>query len=191
MAFREASAKWSGDRTTAQLASPFGIHTSQVTAWKKQLMDQVAELFVDGRLRRPDQATEKAGNHEAHRKRKAWLAGTRLALPLAAESFARRITSEPTCRLLVFQFVVRAPAYSVPHPPEEFCLPVFRPARGVRPSAPVFQGPPPRYFAPPRRATVLEATVRPFDDAPSIRRNRRPGRSRSRCLQDRSPERSS
>jgi transposase-like protein len=24
-----------GDRTTAQLASQFGIHTSQVTAWKK------------------------------------------------------------------------------------------------------------------------------------------------------------
>ncbi|NDC54936.1 MAG: IS3 family transposase, partial [Planctomycetia bacterium] len=27
----------------AQLASQFGIHTSQVTAWKKQLMEQVAE----------------------------------------------------------------------------------------------------------------------------------------------------
>jgi len=46
-----------GDRTTAQLASQFGIHTSQVTAWKKQLMGQVAELFVDGRQRRPDQTT--------------------------------------------------------------------------------------------------------------------------------------
>ena len=39
-----------GDRTTAQLASQFGIHTSQVTAWKKQLMAQVAELCADGRL---------------------------------------------------------------------------------------------------------------------------------------------
>lgn len=36
-----------------------------------------------------------------------------------------------------------------------------------------------------------QTTARPFDDAPSIRRNRRPGRSRCRCLQDRSPERSS
>ena len=43
---------------TAQLASQFGIHTSQVTAWKKQLMGQVAELFVDGRQRRPEQATD-------------------------------------------------------------------------------------------------------------------------------------
>ena len=41
-----------GDRTTAQLASQFGIHTNQVTAWKKQLMAQVAELFADGRQRR-------------------------------------------------------------------------------------------------------------------------------------------
>jgi transposase len=46
-----------GDRTTAQLASQFGIHTSQVTSWKKQLMAQVAELFADGRQRRADQAT--------------------------------------------------------------------------------------------------------------------------------------
>ena len=41
-----------GDRTTAQLASQFGIHTSQVTAWKKQLMAQVAELFADGQHHR-------------------------------------------------------------------------------------------------------------------------------------------
>jgi transposase-like protein len=38
-----------GDRTTAQMASQFGIHTSQMTAWKRQLMGQVGELFVDGR----------------------------------------------------------------------------------------------------------------------------------------------
>ena len=44
-----------GDRTTAQLASQFGIHTSQVTAWKKQFMAQVAELFADGRQRRVEQ----------------------------------------------------------------------------------------------------------------------------------------
>jgi transposase-like protein len=41
-----------GDKTTAQLASEFGVHTSQVTAWKKQLLDQASVLFEDGRTRR-------------------------------------------------------------------------------------------------------------------------------------------
>jgi hypothetical protein len=47
-----------GARPTAQRASQFGIHTSQVAAWTKQLMAQVAELFADGRQRRVDQATD-------------------------------------------------------------------------------------------------------------------------------------
>ena len=38
-----------GDKTTAQLASEFGVHASQVTAWKKQLLEQAAGLFEDGR----------------------------------------------------------------------------------------------------------------------------------------------
>lgn len=46
-----------GDRTTAQLASEYGVHAGQVTAWKKQLMEQVTELFADGRKRQPNEAT--------------------------------------------------------------------------------------------------------------------------------------
>ena len=38
-----------GDKTTAELASQFGVHASQVTAWKKQLLEHVGELFEDGR----------------------------------------------------------------------------------------------------------------------------------------------
>jgi hypothetical protein len=45
---------------TAQLASQFGIRTSQVTAWKKQLMAQLAELFADGRQRRGEQAPDRS-----------------------------------------------------------------------------------------------------------------------------------
>ena len=43
-----------GDKTTAQLASEFDVHTSQVTAWKKRLWEGCAELFADGRQRRRD-----------------------------------------------------------------------------------------------------------------------------------------
>jgi transposase-like protein len=76
-----------GDRPTAQLASQLGIHTSQVRAWKKQLMAQVAELFADGRQRRAEQAT----NEQIGRLKMAveWLKKScrgRLASSVAASS---------------------------------------------------------------------------------------------------------
>jgi transposase len=46
-----------GDKTTAQLAAQFGVHGNQVAAWKKQLLDGVEELFVDGRRRKSDEAS--------------------------------------------------------------------------------------------------------------------------------------
>jgi putative transposase len=52
-----ALAALKGDKTTAQLASDFGVHTSQVTAWKKRLSEGSAELFADGRQRRRDETT--------------------------------------------------------------------------------------------------------------------------------------
>jgi len=44
-----------GDKTTAQLASEFGVHTSQVTAWKKRLSENIGELFADGRRKSAEQ----------------------------------------------------------------------------------------------------------------------------------------
>ena len=44
-----------GDKTTAELASKFAVHTSQVTAWKKQLLEGVPALFEDGRRGRRDE----------------------------------------------------------------------------------------------------------------------------------------
>ena len=38
-----------GDKTTAQLASEHEVHTSQVTAWKQQLLEQAPQFFEDGR----------------------------------------------------------------------------------------------------------------------------------------------
>lgn len=48
-----------GEQTTAELASKYGVHSSQVTAWKKQLLDQAAELFEDGRGKSRDESSAK------------------------------------------------------------------------------------------------------------------------------------
>ena len=54
---RVALAAVRGDKTTAELASKFGVHANQVSAWKRQLLEQAAELFADGRGRKRDETT--------------------------------------------------------------------------------------------------------------------------------------
>ncbi len=82
-----------GDRTTAQLASQFGVHTSQVTAWKKQLMAQVAELFADGRQRRADQTTDEQELYEQIGRLKMEVEWLKKKLPRSAE--VKRLCIEP------------------------------------------------------------------------------------------------
>ena len=57
---RVALAAIRGDKTTAQLASEYEVHTSQVTAWKQQLLEQAPKLFEDGRSK----CREEAGANE-------------------------------------------------------------------------------------------------------------------------------
>ena len=53
-----------GDRSTAELASKFGIHTSQVTAWKKLLLSGAPELFADGRSRQAESSVDEQELYE-------------------------------------------------------------------------------------------------------------------------------
>ena len=41
-----------GEGTVAELASRFGVHPNQVSTWKQQAVDGLAEVFADGRTRR-------------------------------------------------------------------------------------------------------------------------------------------
>jgi len=68
------------ERTTAQLAAEFGVHSSQIAAWKKQPLEGAIGPFEDGRGRRPDEAV--ANDQERYEQ-------TRLATssPHAAKSF--------------------------------------------------------------------------------------------------------
>jgi len=54
-----------GDKTLSELASQFGVYPNQISAWKKQLIDQLPELFEEGRRRRePDAGVERAQLYE-------------------------------------------------------------------------------------------------------------------------------
>lgn len=53
-----------GEKTTAELASEFQVHASQVAAWKQQLLSGAAELFEDGRRRQQEQAADEQELYE-------------------------------------------------------------------------------------------------------------------------------
>ena len=61
---RVALAAARGDMSTAELASKFGIHTSQVTAWKKRLLAGAPELFADGRTRQAESSADEQELYE-------------------------------------------------------------------------------------------------------------------------------
>jgi transposase-like protein len=44
-----------GDKTLSELASQFDVHPNQVSIWRRTLVERSAELFEDGRKRKPDE----------------------------------------------------------------------------------------------------------------------------------------
>ena len=43
-----------GEKTLSQLGSQFQVHPIQIGKWRKTALDQLPELFVDGRTRKPN-----------------------------------------------------------------------------------------------------------------------------------------
>jgi len=41
-----------GDRTINEIVSEYGVHSSQVTAWKRRVLEELPEIFSNGRTRR-------------------------------------------------------------------------------------------------------------------------------------------
>ena len=42
-----------GERTLSQLASQFHVHPVQIGHWRKMALEQLADVFVDGRKHKP------------------------------------------------------------------------------------------------------------------------------------------
>jgi transposase-like protein len=45
-----------GERTLSQLASQFHVHPVQIGQWRKTAQENMADLFIDGRKRKPSGA---------------------------------------------------------------------------------------------------------------------------------------
>ncbi len=56
-----ARAAMKEDKTAAQLASDFGVHSSQVTLWKKQAIKRMSEIFSTT----PDRDEQETARREA------------------------------------------------------------------------------------------------------------------------------
>jgi transposase len=55
-----------GDKSLSELASQFDVHANQVSAWRQTLVERAAELFEDGRLRKPGGAEADATQEELY-----------------------------------------------------------------------------------------------------------------------------
>ena len=76
-----------GDRTIAQLSDQFGIHVSQITAWKEQLQASAADVFGPG-----------AGTHPSTLSRREVVCGVTRNVPPACHCQSiRRRPMVPTC----------------------------------------------------------------------------------------------
>ena len=50
-----------GEKTLSQLGSQFKVHPIQIAKWRKSALDQLPELFVDGRKNKRSDAANSSG----------------------------------------------------------------------------------------------------------------------------------
>ncbi len=53
-----------GEKTLSQLGSQFKVHPIQIAKWRKSAVDQMPELFVDGRRKAANDEVESTGLFE-------------------------------------------------------------------------------------------------------------------------------
>lgn len=53
-----------GDKTLSELASKFKVHPTQISDWKRQLLERAAEVFQDGRKSRRKRSHDEAQEQE-------------------------------------------------------------------------------------------------------------------------------
>ena len=53
-----------GDKTLSQLGSQFKVHPIQIAKWRKQALEQMPELFVDGRRKPANSEVENTALYE-------------------------------------------------------------------------------------------------------------------------------
>jgi transposase-like protein len=63
---RVALAAAKGDKTLSELGSKFKVHPTQISEWKKQLLERAAELFQDGRKAKRKRAETGAQEEELY-----------------------------------------------------------------------------------------------------------------------------
>jgi putative transposase len=61
---KAALAALKGDKGLSELSSQFGVHSTQISAWKRRLVEGAAELFEDGRRRKSNSGPEEEELYE-------------------------------------------------------------------------------------------------------------------------------
>jgi transposase len=56
-----------GEKTLSQLGSHYKVHPMQIAKWRKLALDQMPELFMDGRRKASNGAVEPVRRHEKDR----------------------------------------------------------------------------------------------------------------------------